>query len=69
KDYMKFSWYGLGLNMFNLKVSSLGTKLNKLQNLNSRSNLYEIALDYKLEGLGEKFSQFLSFWTKMGLHG
>ena len=53
------------------KVSNwkLETKLNKLQNLDSRSNLYEIALDYKLEGLGEKFSQILNFWTKMGLHG
>ena len=47
----------------------LGTKLNKLQNLDSRSNLYEIALDYELEGLGEQFSQILNFWTKMGLHG
>ena len=47
----------------------LGTKLDKLQNLVSRSNLYEIALDYELEGLGEQFSKILNFWTKMGLHG
>ena len=52
--------------MFNWKF---GTKLNNLQNLISRSNLYEIALDYELEGLGEQFDQILNFWTKMSLHG
>ena len=45
------------------KVSNLklGTKLNKLKNLVSRINLYEITLDYELEGLGEQFAQILNF--------
>ena len=63
---VKVSWRNSLSKVFNWKF---GTKLNKLKNLNSRSNLYEIALDYELEGLGEQFSQILNFWTQMGLHG
>ena len=63
---VKVSWRNSKYKMSNWK---LGTKLTKLQNLVSRRNLYEIALDYELEGLGEQFAQFLNFWTKMGLHG
>ena len=64
--YVKVSWTNSLSKMFNWK---LGTRLNKLKNLNSRCNMYEISFGYELEGPGEQFAQILSFWTKMGLHG